>query len=83
MTFVTTSLAIAGIAAASIPILVHLLLRRRRLRFWLVVYLERSILVRFTVFQYSQSPSVLQSHTFVSFLSLDHHLHHAQFFLSS
>ena len=31
MTFVTTSLAIAGIAAASIPILVHLLLRRRRL----------------------------------------------------
>ncbi|MAB72035.1 MAG: hypothetical protein CMJ54_05975 [Planctomycetaceae bacterium] len=30
MTFVTTSLAIAGIAAASIPILVHLLLRRRR-----------------------------------------------------
>lgn len=30
MTFVTTSLAIAGVAAASIPILVHLLLRRRR-----------------------------------------------------
>lgn len=30
MTFVTTSLAIAGVAAASIPILIHLLLRRRR-----------------------------------------------------
>lgn len=30
MTFVTTSLAIAGVAAASVPILIHLLLRRRR-----------------------------------------------------
>ena len=30
MTFVTTSLAIAGVIAAAIPILVHILLRRRR-----------------------------------------------------
>ena len=30
MTFVTTSLAVAGVIAAAIPILIHILLRRRR-----------------------------------------------------